>query len=123
MRWILLSLAALPVEAQDWTLRPSDTILNRAEMQEMVIGATHEFHDGGQSFFSVSGSYSYTYSSGQVAYGSWRWPVDDEEGIICTSFRNGGFGRCDLYVKSTQGLVLLTEDGLRLPVRSNSADG
>ena len=108
--------------AQEFSPRDSDAILNRERMEEAVIGATHEFHDGGKSFFSISGTYTYTYTDGLVAYGQWSWPKSAEDGVICTSF-NHGFRRCDMYVVSDRGLVLLTSDGLRLPVKLNSADG
>jgi hypothetical protein len=125
MKMLLSALALLsgPAAAQDWMLRDTDEVLDRSAMEAQVIGATHEFYDGGRSFFSISGSYSYTYSSGEVAYGSWRWPDDSAPGVICTDFRAGFFARCDMYVRARSGLVLLTTDGLRLPVRVNSADG
>lgn len=113
---------ALPVLAEPFAPRSTDTVLSQNEMQSRVIGASHEFFDGGTSFFSISGSYSYTYTSGEIAYGTWSFPEDQQPGVICTQF-TFGFERCDMYVRADGRLVLLTYDGLRLPVRSNSADG
>ncbi|MEL7115423.1 MAG: hypothetical protein AAGP08_07495 [Pseudomonadota bacterium] len=122
MKWIALFLAASPAFAADYPMRDSDVVLDRAAMDSQVIGETHEFFDGGQSFFSISGTYTYTYSDGLRAYGRWEWPTDGREGVVCTIFRHG-FERCDLYVRNGDRLVLITADGLRLPVRLNSADG
>lgn len=119
---IPLLLLCTPAAAQEFSPRDTDTVLDRQRMQETVIGATHEFYDGGQSFFSISGTYTYTYADGLVAYGQWSWPENAEHGVICTSFTHG-FQRCDMYVASGRGLVLLTSDGLRLPIKVNSADG
>ena len=119
---LALTCITLAAQADPFTPRSTDVALERSEMNAIVIGATHEFFDGGKSFFSISGSYSYTYTSGQIAYGTWSYPADGAPGVICTHFRIG-FERCDMYVRSGERLVLLTHDGLRLPVRSNSAGG
>ena len=96
--------------------RPSDTLLDGVGMSEWVIGQTHEFFDGGRSFFSISGIYTYTYADGGVAYGTWEMPQDGSDGVVCTHFRHG-FSRCDRYVQSNGRLLLITEDGERFPVR------
>jgi len=56
----LFLVLALPAHAEGWSPRSTDTVLDRAAMIAQVVGKTHEFFDGGRSFFSVSGSYSYT---------------------------------------------------------------
>ncbi|MEM8538010.1 MAG: hypothetical protein AAGF56_09130, partial [Pseudomonadota bacterium] len=75
---------------------------------------SHEFFDGGVSFFSVTGSYSYTYPDGGIAYGNYALR---EGGVVCSTF-NHGFSRCDMYVNDGTRLVLITEGGTRFPVRA-----
>lgn len=88
-------------------------------MATEVRGATHEFFDGGKSFFSLTDAYSYTYPDGGIAYG--RYEIL-EDGLVCTYF-NHGFDRCDTYVMSNGRLVLITETGLRFPVRTATRGG
>lgn len=122
MRAVLLCLIASTSVADTFPVRPSDEVLDRAAMLDAVIGATHEFFDGGRSFFSVSGSYSYTYPDGGIAYGTWDLPAAGEDGVICTAFRHG-FSRCDRYVANKGQLVLITETGDRFPVRAATGKG
>ena len=117
MRALLLLILANAATAETFPVRTTDQVLDRAAMMAAVIGATHEFFDGGRSFFSVSGSYSYTYPDGGIAYGTWTLPQDGQDGVICTAFRHG-FSRCDRYVENKDRLVLITESGDRFPVRS-----
>ncbi len=105
--------------AQEFAPKPTDRVLDAAAMAEKVVGRTHEFFDGGVSFFSVSGTYSYTYSDGGRAYGAWELRDSGNDGVICTSFA-AGFSRCDMYVHDGTRLVLITEDGTRFPVRNAS---
>lgn len=112
-------LAAGAAQAQDFTPRAGDRVLDAAAMAAEVVGRTHEFFDGGVSFFSVSGIYTYTYSDGARAYGEWNLQDAGAGGVICTSFE-AGFARCDMYVHDGTRLVLITEDGTRFPVRSLS---
>ena len=44
-----------------------------------------------------------------------RYTISDDS-TVCIDFDNG-FSRCDMYVRSGEKLVLLTEDGLRFPIR------
>ncbi|WP_298839795.1 hypothetical protein [uncultured Roseobacter sp.] len=109
----LFIVLALPVAAQDWALRSSDRALDATETRALTEGQTLTFFDDGQSKYSAGGAYSYTYASGQTAYGAYRIQPD---GTVCITFRNG-FGRCDRYVESAGRIVLLTEKGERYPVR------
>ncbi len=122
MRLIFLCCLASTAVADTFPVRPTDQVLDRAAMLDAVIGETHEFFDGGRSFFSVSGSYSYTYADGGIAYGTWAMPADGRDGIICTTFRHG-FSRCDRYVSNSDRLVLITESGDRFPVRTATGAG
>ena len=108
---ILLSLLATPLQAQD--LRSGEALLSDDDMAEWIFGRSHTFFDGGVSFFSVTDSYSYTYTDGGVAYGRYERAGP---GQVCTYF-NHGFERCDTYVRSNGRLVLITEDGTRFPIR------
>lgn len=112
---VLVCLVAMPSAAQEFFPRDSDRVLSAEDMSAEVVGRTHEFFDGGVSFFSVSGTYSYTYSDGGRAFGSYA--LDDAtDGVVCSSFENG-FSRCDMYVHDGTRLVLITEAGDRFPVR------
>lgn len=117
----VLALFPLPALAQDLSPRAGDVLLSAAQMSELVIGQTHEFYDGGRSFFSISGTYTYTYVDGGTAYGEWDMPEAGQAGVVCTYFRHG-FSRCDRYVLSSGRLLLITEDGTRFPVRGSSSD-
>ena len=112
MRFLIcLLLMASAASAQG--LRDGDEVLSDADMRSAVVGATHTFFDGGQSFFSVTDSYSYTYPDGGVAYG--RYELRDG-GVVCTFFQHG-FERCDTYVRNGDRLILINEEGVRFPVR------
>lgn len=102
--------------ASDWSLRSGDTPLTIREATDLTRDSTLVFYDDGQSKYSAGGSYSYTYSAtngGGTAFGVYTIQAD---GSICVTFRNG-FDRCDLYVRSGDRLVLITQDGDRYPIR------
>lgn len=99
--------------AADWALRDSDRTLTRDEVETLTVGQTIVFYDDGRSKYSAGGSYSYTYASGDAAYGQYEIT---EDGTVCIAYRNG-FSRCDRYVQSGQRIVLLTEKGERFPIR------
>lgn len=104
--------------AQDWQLRDGDRLLNHAEVNALTDGQTLVFYDGGQSKFSPGGAYSYTYASGESAYGRYRVETD---GTVCIDYRNG-FARCDRYVESGTRIVMLTEKGERFPIRARGVE-
>lgn len=111
-----LLLGPLPVLSQDWALRDSDRILTQAEVAALTQGRTLVFYDDGQSKFSAGGAYSYTYASGDSAFGRYDVAAD---GTVCIAYRNG-FARCDRYVDSGGGIVMLTEKGERYPLRPDA---
>ena len=116
MRLLLIGLLTYignDAAAEGWALRDADRVLSRAEVEDLTAGRTITFYDDGESKYSVGGSYSYTYASGQSAFGRFEIQAD---GTVCITYRNG-FGRCDRYVQSGARIVLLTENGLRFPVR------
>lgn len=105
-------LAATPVAATDWPTRPGDVPLTAEELDGLA-GRTLTFYDDGQSRFSAGGAYSYTYASGDSAFGTYSIA---EDGSVCIAYRNG-FSRCDLYVRSGDRLILIDQKGDRYPVR------
>ena len=109
-------LLAAPALAQEWDFRSVDRALSRAEVETLTRGQTIEFYDDGQSKYSAGGSYSYTYASGQSAFGVYTVGAD---GTVCVSYHNG-LERCDRYVESSGRIVLLTQSGLRFPIRPPS---
>lgn len=113
---LVLAFCGGAVAAQDWALRDGDRLLDRAEVQAFAEGQTLLFHDGGKSKYSHGGAYSYTYASGESAFGSFRIEAD---GTVCIAYRNGA-ARCDRYVASGERFVLLTQHGERFPVKSAS---
>ncbi|MEM1374230.1 MAG: hypothetical protein AAGF78_07605 [Pseudomonadota bacterium] len=111
--FLLMVSSGAPSVASAQGLREGDAVLGDAEMRLEVRGSTHTFFDGGQSFFSVTDSYSYTYPDGAVAYGRYELRTG---GIVCTFFTHG-FERCDTYVRNGGRLVLIDAAGVRFPVR------
>ena len=117
MRYALIfSLLAFPAFAQDG-LRPSDTVLSQSEMADLLTGQQLEFFDGSKSRYGDDGRYGYTYTDdGPVWEG--QYDVFDES-RVCVDFDNGS-RRCDMVIRADQRLVLITEDGLRFPVRNRT---
>ncbi|WP_170387190.1 hypothetical protein [Ruegeria atlantica] len=109
---ILGVLAASPVWAAEWRMKPGDVPLTPAEL-DALAGRTLTFYDDGQSKYSAGGAYSYTYASGESAFGTYSIA---EDGSVCIQYRNG-FSRCDLYVHSGERLILIDQKGDRYPVR------
>ena len=109
-----LVLTATQTVADNWAVRDDDRLLSRDEVQVLTEGQTITFYDDGQSRYSAGGAYSYTYASGAAAFGQYSI---SEDGTVCIAYRNG-FGRCDKYAETANGrIVLLTEEGLRFPIR------
>ena len=115
LRTILIAtLFASPAFAQDG-LRSEDQILDSTAMADLLTGRTVEFYDGSKSNYGADGSYGYTYTDeGPVWSGTFQ--VFDES-RVCVDFDNGS-QRCDLFVMSGEKVVLITDDGLRFPVRN-----
>ncbi|MEM6658178.1 MAG: hypothetical protein AAF625_08825 [Pseudomonadota bacterium] len=109
---IFVVLIASPTWAAEWPTKPGDVPLNAQELAALA-GRTLTFYDDGQSRFSAGGSYSYTYASGESAFGTYSIA---EDGSVCIAYRNG-FSRCDLYVRSGDRLILIDQKGDRYPVR------
>lgn len=113
LRFIAMILMATPVAAQEFPTRGGDEIFDTNATRDVIVEKSHEFYDGGVSFYSISVDYSYTYPDGGRAFGRYEL---GEDGVVCTFFRHG-FERCDLYVQDARGLVLITQDSDRFLVR------
>ncbi len=109
---IIALLTASPLAAAEWPTKPGDVPLSAQEL-DALAGRTLTFYDDGKSKYSVGGAYSYTYASGESAYGTYSIA---EDGSVCIAYRNG-FSRCDLYVRSGERLILIDQKGNRYPVR------
>ncbi len=112
---IFFLLCATPLAAAEWATKPGDQPLSPQEL-EALAGQTLTFYDDGQSKYSAGGAYSYTYASGESAFGTYSIAGD---GSVCIAYRNG-FSRCDLYVRSGERLILIDEKGDRYPVRASN---
>ncbi|MCK0170643.1 hypothetical protein MWU53_06185 [Aliiroseovarius sp. S1123] len=109
---ILCSLPAI-AGARDWNTRTGDQPLTASELHDQLVGNTLIFFDNGRSVYAASGEYSYTYGEG----GTWLGHYElKEDGVACTTFVTGS-NRCDLIVQNGTRLTLITEDGLRFPIR------
>ncbi|MFK7869663.1 MAG: hypothetical protein AB8B58_10530 [Roseobacter sp.] len=107
-------LLASTVAAQEWALRSGDRELSRAEIVELTTDSTLTFYDDGQSQYATDGAYSYTYASGESAFGRYEVEAD---GTVCVYYPNG-FSRCDRYVDAGARIVLLDERGQRFPLKA-----
>lgn len=113
---LFLSVLALPALAQDGT-RQGDVVLDRAAMSSLLSGQIIEFFDGSKSRYDADGRYGYTYTDDGPVWAG-RYEVFDGS-RVCVDFDNGS-QRCDLLVKASERLVLITADGTRFPVRNRS---
>lgn len=111
---LILAVLAAPAMAQDG-IRPSDAILDRAAMSELLTNRVVEFYDGSKSRYGTDGHYGYTYTDDGPVWAG-QFEVFDES-RVCVDFDNGS-RRCDQFVQAGDRVVLITEDGLRFPVRN-----
>ncbi|WP_432449749.1 hypothetical protein [Aliiroseovarius marinus] len=109
----LTALSPLPGTAEEWKTRPDDIPLSPAQLSQALVGKTVIFHDNGRSDFLENGSYSYTYGEGGTWLGHYTLNPDS---IVCVTFVTGT-SRCDLFVFANEKLVVITQDGLRFPIR------
>ncbi|MEM6384848.1 MAG: hypothetical protein AAF718_01300 [Pseudomonadota bacterium] len=116
MRYALISvlISATSVWAQAG-LRANDTILTKAQLEDLLSGYLVEFFDGSKSRYASDGTYAYTYTDDGPAWtGAYRL-LDDS--LVCVDFDNGT-ARCDRFVMSGDRVVLIIENGTRFPVRN-----
>ncbi|UWR22877.1 hypothetical protein [Sulfitobacter sp. S190] len=113
MRLLLTLLACPTALLADFAVLAGDVPLSRTEVVALTAGPDLAFFAGGVSRYSAGGAYSFTYDSGQSAFGTYDVGPD---GVICIAYRNGR-SRCDRFVRSHGRLVMLTQAGDRFPVR------
>lgn len=112
----IFTLVALPAIAQQG-IRDSDQILTAAQMSDLLNDQVLEFFDGSKSHFTSDGAYHYTYTDDGPPW-TGRFQVDDDS-LVCVDFDNGS-RHCDRFVRDGERVVLITEDGLRFPVRNRT---
>lgn len=99
-------------------LRDGDTMLDVAQIEAQLAGNSVLFYDGSEARFGVNGDYSYRYTPEDAPFvGTYAATADSR---VCVVF-SGGANRCDTYVLDGDRLVLITDDGLRFPVKTRSA--
>ena len=109
---------ASPTLAAEWKTRIDDTRLNAAELTHKLSGQTLTYFDGGTSAFQTDGRYAYTYGEGGTWLGHY---VIGTDSTACVTFVTG-VSRCDLYVVNNDRLTVITEDGMRFPIKSVDAN-
>jgi hypothetical protein len=109
----------LPVAAAGQGMREGDATFGAVGLAETLSGRTLEFFDASLARYGADGSYSYRYRPDDPPFRG-TWDTTDES-AVCVSFNNG-FSRCDTIVRAEGRLVLITEDGLRFPVRDLRAN-
>jgi hypothetical protein len=87
----------------------ADTALSKKQLEKLLIGHAAHFTDGSRAIYNTNGSYRFVHgnssSRGEYAIGN---------GNVCVQFRNSS--RCDRYVKSGNGYVLINQGGRRFSV-------
>ena len=113
---LVLCLLSTPAFAQDG-IRASDQMLGHAAMSDLLSGHVVEFYDGSKSSYAPDGTYAYTNTDdGPVWSGQYRVQNDSR---VCVDFDNGS-RRCDQFVKDGKRVILVTEDGIRFPIRNRT---
>ncbi|MEM1431462.1 MAG: hypothetical protein AAGG09_18555 [Pseudomonadota bacterium] len=111
--FLIFAVSAAPAVAQG--SRVGDVTMGAADLAAVLAGQTLEFFDGSLARYAEDSSYQYRYRPEDPPFvGTWD---TNEESEVCVVFDNG-FSRCDRIVRSAERLVLITEDGLRFPVRA-----
>ncbi|WP_424942848.1 hypothetical protein [Aliiroseovarius crassostreae] len=91
--------------------------MSQDDLAGMIQGQVLTYYDGGTSDFRRDGQYFYTYGGG----GTWKGTyVVGTDSTICVTYVTGST-RCDLYVMAGGRLTVITEDGLRFPIREIAA--
>ena len=111
----VVTLTAGAAPAEEWQTKEGDRLLDRDELETILRGHEVEFHDGSRASYGADGSYGYLYAGDDSAHAG-RFETG-EDSAVCVTFENGA-ARCDLYVMNGARLILITESGLRFPVRA-----
>lgn len=108
-----LAVAQSAPQSQHWPTRSSDQMLSQSILDTQVRGQVLTYFDGGISDFRADGQYFYTYGGGGTWEGSY---VVGSDSTICVTYVTGTT-RCDLYVMAGDRLTVITEEGLRFPIK------
>ncbi|MBT2131189.1 hypothetical protein [Aliiroseovarius lamellibrachiae] len=108
----VLLIFATPSFASEWNTRSDDQLLTQTELETTLRGQTLTYYDGGTSEFRGDGQYFYTY--GGVWQGIYHLGADS---TVCVTYVTEQT-RCDLYVSYDGNLTVITETGLRFPIKS-----
>ncbi|MEM6635682.1 MAG: hypothetical protein AAF667_07295 [Pseudomonadota bacterium] len=109
----ILSLVGTAAFAQGF--RDTDKFFDVDGLTTVLSGQVIEFYDGSLASYGVAGDYEFAYAPGEPPFRG-IYEIGDR-GEVCVDFDNG-FGRCDTYVRSTDRIILVIEDGQRFPVKS-----
>jgi hypothetical protein len=88
----------------------ADQALTKAQLEALIVGKTATFSDGGRASYKNNGNYQFR--AGKNVYNG-KYSVGD--GMVCVLFSNNDT-RCDRYVKTGNGYVLINQRGGRFPV-------
>jgi len=111
-----LCLVPMPLLAQDFPTRDSDTRFLPAELTARLSGKVLTYFDKGKSRYYEDGRYSYTFFGDERESAGGYWTVR-EDAAVCVEFISGQT-RCDMFVESGDRLVLVDEKGDRYPVKT-----
>lgn len=110
----LLLLLATPAFAVDWKTRADDTLFTQAQLETVLGGHVLTYYDGGTSEFQQDGQYFYTYGGGGIWEGRYAIGTDS---TVCVTYITEQT-RCDLYVSSGDRITVITEAGMRFPIKA-----
>jgi len=103
---VILCSLAVSAHAFNWKTRSGDARLGKVEVTRLISGKTVKFSRGGWTRYGADGSYHWKgKSNGSV------WSVKND-GAVCVDFPSGA-RRCDIYVRSRVGIVLINAKGKR----------
>ena len=120
MRYALaFMVVALPVSAQEGLLA-NDLSMSATDLDSHLRGQVLEFFDGSKSRYGSDSRYGYTYTDDGPVWAGEYQTFDDSR--VCVAFDNGS-ERCDTIVLDGSRTILITDEGLRFPVRNMTVDG
>lgn len=112
---VVCVLAFAPCLAMAQGSREGDIPFDQSDLSARFSGQVATFYDNSTARYTSDGRYAYIYAPGDPPFLGVYEVTEDSQ--ICVKFENG-FERCDAYVENGGRLVLITETGLRFPVKS-----
>lgn len=112
---LILPLMAIAVGACSTTTTVGETQLTNAELRQLLVGksAVLSGQGGGTAIYSEDGSYEYR------GRGTSRGTYTFRNDQVCVRFLTGQ-SRCDRYLRTGDGYVLVNRQGARFDVRIRS---